>query len=178
MAQIRASIRPVKLGIPLKQALAEDFPKDCSKLQIAGGWGYSRAEAIKFIPEPWTLKDFVAFEYFIAQKIIYYELIICRPRDYRFSGINMHLKEQRLITDGENRYDWLNFDVSCWTDWHWEQLKRAWEDNDFGKRCDFDAETHQLKRTMSQVRYNRDLWFDVTDVFGRRTDTNPSGEGS
>ena len=80
------------------------FRRDCGSLPISGGWGYTQEDAIVFVrakfPRP-SIPDFVELEYHIAQKIIYEELIVFRAPDDRFSGIDMKLKEQRIVSDGE-----------------------------------------------------------------------------
>jgi hypothetical protein len=168
MAEIVASIRPVQTEEALRQVLAHDFPKDCAELPISGGWGYSRSEAIVFVRDAFPTSmpiNFVPLEYHISQKIIYEELIIFRPKDYRFSGIEKKLLGQDLTEQEGNTYDRLNFVVSCWSDWHWDQLRKEWEDNEFGQRVGFDLGAHQAKRGSSQVKYEREFWFDITDVF-------------
>src|SRR5262245_60754635 len=171
MASLRESIRPIHTDIPLRQVLSEDFPQDCGSLPISGGWGYTQQQAIIFVrdqfpPQP-PAPDFVGLEYHIAQKIIYEELIIFRASNDRFSGIEMKFKLQQLIGDGERSYDCLNFAVSCWSDFHWGLLKKEWEDNDSGRRPGFDLEGHLAKRRAAQIEYERQFWFDITDVFGR-----------
>ena len=171
MAQVLASIQPVRLDVPLLQVLAEDFPQDCLNLPISGGWGYTQSDAIVFVrdkfPNP-AATNFVSLEYHIAQKVIYEELIVTRPKDYRFSGITLDLKMQSLIDDHTRKYDHLALSIGCWSDWHWEQLKDEWEKNDFGKRAGFDLKAHDAKRDASQVRYDREFWFDITEVYDRR----------
>jgi hypothetical protein len=158
------------MAVPLRQVLAEDFPRDCTGLPIAGGWGYSQSEAITFVRGKFPNQaspDFVSLEYHIAQKIIYEELIICRAtKGDQFSGITLKLERQRTSVLGGKTYDCLKFGVSCWHDWHWEQLKAEWELNDFGIRPGFDQAAHAAKREAARVTYERELWFDITDVFG------------
>jgi hypothetical protein len=171
MAKILASIQPIQTNKPLREVLTQDFPRDCSNLPISGGWGYTQSDAIVFVRNQFlipTAPDFVPLEYHIAQKIIYEELIIFRPKDDRFSGINLQLNAQKMIEDVGRKYDVLQFNISCWSDWHWDQLKQEWEENDFGVRPGFDRDAHALKRDSSQVRYQREFWFDITDVFERR----------
>ena len=127
IAQIRASIQPVHTDVALSHVLAEDFPRDCSKLPITGGWGYSQDDAIVFIQSQSslpTMRDFVSLESLIVEKIIYEELIIFRPEGYKFSGIRRNLEEQSLLESGGRKYDHLTFQISCWSDWHWDRLKR------------------------------------------------------
>jgi hypothetical protein len=170
MTSLRQSIRPILTDIPLREILAEDFPQDCAGLPISGGWGYTQRDAIIFIrerfPRP-SAPDFVRLEYHIAQKIIYEELIIFRARDDLFSGIDMKWKSQQLIVDGERKHDCLDFTVSCWSDFHWDRLKKEWEDNDFGRRPGFDLRGHDAKRQAARIDYERRFWFDITDVFDR-----------
>jgi len=171
MLQISSSIVPIRSDLPLRRVLAEDFPQDCANLPIEGGWGYTQPEAIVFLREqfpPGMPPDFVQLEYHIAQKIVYEELIIFRPEDYRFSGIDMKLTKQNLAGVGGKQYDHLEFSVTCWSDWHWNMLKKEWEDSDFGKSPNFDREQHLFKRNGSQVTYERMLWFDISDVFDLR----------
>jgi hypothetical protein len=168
MAQIRATIAPVRTDALLSKVLAEDFPRDCSHLPISGGWGYTKPDAIVFIRNQFSIPaaiDFVSLEHHIAQKIIYEELIIFRPKEGRFSGINLKLKGQHLIRDDHRKYDHLEFGITCWSDFHWNLLKAEWEENDFGKSTRFDAEAHASKRITSEITYDRDFWFDITDVF-------------
>jgi hypothetical protein len=170
MAKVRASIRPVQTDEPLRQVLMHDFPRDCSNLPISGGWGYTQVDAVMFVRELFPMQarlDFVPLEYHIAQKIIYEELIIFRPNDYRFSGIDLQRKNQKMIADGERKYDVLDLCITCWSDWHWKQLKQEWEENDLGMRHGFDREAHAAKHIASQVKYERQLWFDITEVFDR-----------
>jgi hypothetical protein len=86
IAVLHDAIQPISTDAPLRQVLAEDFPKDCAELPISGGWGYSRDEAIIFLRPSFPRSgppDFVSLEQHIAQKIIYEELIIFQPREAR-----------------------------------------------------------------------------------------------
>lgn len=170
ISELQASIRPVRTDVPLGRVLAEDFPRDCTGLPISGGWGYRQEDAIVFVrrlfPVP-AIAEFVPMEYHIVQKILYEELIIFRQKSRQFSGINKQLKMQSLLENDNRKYDKLEFLVSCWSDWHWDQLKQEWEANDFGMKPGFDHAAHTAKREAAQVTYEREFWFDVTDVFDR-----------
>jgi hypothetical protein len=176
IAEIGASIVPVRTEAALRKVLAEDFPRDCSDLPISGGWGYTQGDAITFILDQFPIPkivNFVSLEYHIVQKIIYEELIVFRPKDYRFAGIQVKLDTQRMEEIDHKKYDILNFVVICWSDWHFEQLKKEWEENLSGTHPDFDAEAHDAKRIASQIRYEREFWFDVSDVFNRAVSSPP-----
>jgi hypothetical protein len=169
MAKVRALIQPIQTDEPLRQVLMHDFPRDSSNLPISGGWGYTQVDAIMFVrrlfPKMPGKPQFVPLEYHIAQKIVYEELVIFRPNDSRFSGIELQRKDQKMIADGERKYDVLNLSITCWSDWHWNQLKQEWKDNDLGMRPSFDREAHAAKHDASQVKYERQLWFDITEMF-------------
>ena len=79
----------------------------------------------------------------------------------------MGLDVQRLVDEGDKKYDKMRFSVACWAGLHWEYLKKEWEESDFGMRPGFDSEAHAQKRLAAQVNYERELWFDITDVFHR-----------
>lgn len=168
IAKLRHSIQPISIDLPLKEILAEHFPKDCADLPISGGWGYTMAQAIVFEQRekapPWE-RDFVGLEYHIAQKIIYEELIIFRPKEARFSGIDLKLNTQGMTIANERKFDCLNFAVTCWSDVHWDFLKSEWERNDFGRRTGFDIEGHTAKRAAAKIEFERQFWFDITNVF-------------
>lgn len=170
IAMLRDSIQPISIDVPLKTILAEHFPRDCSNLPISGGWGYTIQDAIVFEQRegapPWE-RDFVGLEYHIAQKIIYEELIIFRPKDARFSGISLSLDSQATEIEDGRKYDCLNFRITCWSDQHWEYLKAEWEANDNGERPGFDLIGHRARRESAQIEYKRQLWFNITHVFGR-----------
>ena len=160
MAKVRSSIRPIETDMPLRQVLAEDFPRDCMNLPISGGWGYTQANAIVFVLDqfrPGMPVNFVSLERHIALKVVYEELIIFRSKDDRFSGISMELKFQALTEDAGRKYDCLKFNVTCWNDLHWDQLKAEWEENDFSTRPGFDLEEHTAKRSASQVQIRANI---------------------
>ena len=113
--------------------------------------------------------DFVPLEYHIAQKTIYEELIIFQPNDCRFSGTDLQCKNQKMTTGGERKYDVLDLSITCWTDWHWKQIKQEWEENDLGNWHGFEREAHAAKHDASQVKYERQFWFDITEVFDNGT---------
>jgi hypothetical protein len=74
-------------------------------------------------------------------------------------------KNARSAAGGERKYDVLDLSITCWSDLHWNQLKQEWEENDLGMRHGFDREAHAAKHDASQVKYERQLWFDITEVF-------------
>jgi hypothetical protein len=170
MSDIRNFITPVRAVETFREVLSHDFPRECSNLPISGGWGYMQNDAIKFVRDLFPASrpvDFVSLEYLIAQKLIYEELIVFQPRGRKFSGIDIQRSAQALIEDRGITYDRLEFTVSCWSEWHWDQLKKEWEDNDFGKHPNFDQTLHAAKRDASQLKYDRELWFDITEVWNR-----------
>ena len=150
-----------------RQVLAEDLPRDCANLPITGGWGYTRQQAIVFVrdqfPNP-SSPNFVSLEYLIAMKIAYEELIICRSKNDRFSEIRMTPTRQQLINDGERCFDCLDFDISCWHDWHWYQLKHEFEEQDIPNRTKEEQQAHFTKKAEAMIVYKRQFWFDITDV--------------
>lgn len=169
MDRLRARIVPVRHPDALRNVLAQDFSRDCTELPISGGWGYSQDEAIRFERDKFPIPqaaDYVGFEYHIVQKLLYEELIIFQPKGAAFSGIDHRRKSQQLLGLDGRYYDKLVFEIDCWSDYHWELLKQDWEENDYGQRPGFDLPKHTAKRDAARISYEREFWFDVTEVFG------------
>jgi len=167
MQQIVATIAPVRSDRPLREVLAVHFPQDCGRLPIEGGWGYSQENPIVFVRELFRSRkhpNFVTLERTIAESIVYEELIIGRAPGTGFSGISVDRGIQALLIDGECRLDRITFEVTCWTDWHWRQLKQEWEQSACGTAPGFDRRAHVAKREAARIGYRRVLWFDVTSV--------------
>jgi hypothetical protein len=154
IAKIRASIAPVRTDIALDKALAKDYPGDCLNLPISGGWGYTQADAIVFVrdrfPDP-GLVDYVPLEYRIAKKIIDEELVVTRPADSRFSGIDVQLITQSLSEVDGKKFDCLEFEIASWSERHWEQLKKTFEENDNGTRRGFDTDAYKQRILDAQI---------------------------
>lgn len=168
---LRRSIVPIETDMPLRQVLMEDYPKDCADLPISGGWGYSQADAIILVrskfPSAAAARNFVALEYHIAQKIIYEELIVFREEGNRFSGIDVEPSGSALVEEEDRVFDRLDVRIGCWSDRHWEWLKRDWEQNGPGEPDHSHRAAHLAKRHASRIDYARRFWFDITDVFDR-----------
>jgi hypothetical protein len=133
----------------LRQTLARDFPEECLDLPISGGWGGTQADAIVFVRDRFPPhRNFVRLEYFIAQKVLWQELIPLRLSKKHFLSVSMKCNRQDLITDGGRRYDRLTFEVAY--------------DSDRGIRL-FGLPVGRSKR----VSFEKILWFDITNVFER-----------
>jgi hypothetical protein len=63
MPWVHAPIDPIETERPLRDVLAENFPGDgCAELPIAGGWGYTKESAVRFVAEAFPIPgvfDFV-----------------------------------------------------------------------------------------------------------------------
>ena len=83
-----------------RDILAADF-KSIGEIPIRGGWGYTLEDAVIIDKnDPIVSKgspfDGVSLEYVFVEKRIYEELIIFRPKDDRFTGINWKLLKQQM----------------------------------------------------------------------------------
>lgn len=115
-----------------REILAADFKSLGAELHTRGGWGYTREDAViidkndQVVPKGMPF-DGVGHEYVFVEKRIYEELIIFRPKDDCFSGIEWKLLEQNLVSHDARSYDILNFEVTGIPDKDWQKLKREWE---------------------------------------------------
>jgi hypothetical protein len=153
-----------------RQILETDFPA-CGSIPISGGWGYNRKDCViidKNDPSVPTYVSFdgVALEYLFVEKRIYEELIIFRDKKNQYSGIEWNLLKQELISDENNWFDYLSFEVTALPDSDWEYLKKDWENiNQL-----FDSEDrvtqHQDEREKRTVRYIAEYWFEISSFYG------------
>ena len=104
----------------------------------------------------------VAIEYAFVEKRIYEEMAITRAVGDRFSEIEWKLQSQRLVHDGDRRFDHLIFDVTAYHQADWSALKAELEGPDGASSPNFDSEAHAKRRHDKLVRSSSEFWFDVT----------------
>ena len=153
-----------------REIIASCFPSLKGGLPIQGGWGYAKEDAciIEKI-DPLNISglpfDGVGVEYIFVEKRIYVELIVNRPTDQRFSGINWKLLEQKLTHENNRSYDRLSFEVTAVSDKDWKELKTEFEGPQGYGTDDFDIDVHNQKRLEKTVQFVRDFWFDITSFY-------------
>jgi hypothetical protein len=153
-----------------REIIAADFKSLRDELPISGGWGYNKEDAVVIDKnDPVVTKeipfDGVGIEYVFVEKRIYEELIIFRPEGGTFSGIEWNLIEQRLLSDGDRKFDILSFDVTAIPDADWELLKSEWEQNDGFQSSQSGKDAHIVKRNSKTVHYTTEYWFDITSFY-------------
>jgi hypothetical protein len=151
-----------------RQIIANDF-KSVGELPIKGGWGYSRKDAVIIDKNDPIVSNILPFdgagiEYIFVQKRIYEELIIFRPKDDRFSGIEWRLQKQILMPFNNMYYDVLTFNVTAFSDNDWEVLTRILDESNGNESLDFDKE-----REMRQIYYVSEYWFDISSFYSNST---------
>jgi hypothetical protein len=161
----------IRLSQSPRIVIADCFGKD-SDLPIRGGWGYDVDDAVvidKGAPSvaPDAPFNGVAVEYAYVEKRIYLELIVLRPEDDRFSGIEWKLLEQRLIERDARPYDILQFEVLALRTEDWNELKAAWESPHGHGSPDFDESAHNERHAALTIRYVTEFWFEISSFFGQ-----------
>jgi len=152
-----------------RDILAADF-KSIGTLPIRGGWGYTLEDAViidkndPIVPEGAPF-DGVGLEYIFVGKRIYEELIIFRPKDTRYSGIQWKRTMQRLTHKDNKSFDVLTFEVTALPDKYWEELEAEWEASTGFRAAGFDIEAHKKKRDALTIRYVTEYWFDITSFY-------------
>ncbi|MDR2365703.1 MAG: sel1 repeat family protein, partial [Zoogloeaceae bacterium] len=134
---------PIENGESPREVLAAHFD---GYLPIRGGWGYSRKEACIInrddpLVDPSIPFHGVGVEYDFVKQRIYEEMIISRPKCFRFRFIRWDIKRQ------------------CLHD----------KDDEDGKLFDelvFDITARDGRGQM--VRFTRDFWFDITSFYGKQ----------
>lgn len=148
-----------------------DIFKSIPELPIHGGWGYSLEDAVIIdksdpIVSQGLPFDGVGIEYIFVEKRIYCELIVYRPKDDRYSGIQWKPILQKLMEIGVRKYDVLTFDVTALSDKNWEILKAEWEGPNGYCSPDFNKEEHFKRREALSIHYVAEYWFDITSFYG------------
>ena len=155
-----------------REVLEEDFKSLSGGIPISGGWGYTKGDPCIIDRDDPAVNGFtsfngVAIEYLFVEKRIYEELIIFRPEDDRFSGITWNLVSQGVIREGERVYDHLVFDIRCFCDRDWNELKAEYDGATGLAHPEFNLEEHAAKRKQKELQFTREFWFDITSFFGQ-----------
>lgn len=146
----------------LKQVIFEDFKKD---LSITGGWGYSFKDAIivennNYEADRNTTSDAIGIEYYIVEKRLYEELIIFRQPPNQYSDINWKLQIQKLYSEQDKKYDYLQFEVNCFKESDWEKLKAEYESGRTNPT--FNKMEHEKHREELMCHFVTEYYFDIT----------------
>lgn len=166
------AIAPVVSEKNLRETLLEHFIEEFEELPIVGGWGYTKDNAVKFVKSEFIKipkSDFVPLAYKISEHIIYEELMFSRNENDQYTEIAIYRKKQSLFSEKNKKFDILKFEIECWHDQHWSYLDFEYFMNTDhnGKIIDKSINDEIIKRKNdSKITYQRDLWFDITDVFG------------
>lgn len=124
-------------------------------LPIQGGWGYTKKDACIIDRNDPSVSQVLPFdgldiEYVFVEKRIFEELIVMRPKDDAFWGIEWELQKQRHTIDVGKHYDCLTFNISA-----------------------FSARSSQAKGSTTmgygskeRVHITREFWFDITSFIG------------
>lgn len=137
---------------------------------VEGGWGYSLADACVIgLPESAinTTRG-IKLEYRFVEKRIYLEMISLRPPGHQYRNINWELKEQRLITDNERKYDKLIFNITAFPETIWEELEKEYNGPEGAGHPDFNLATHTEIRRSYQEHFTSEFWFDITRFYGKQ----------
>lgn len=163
-------LEPILCRETPREILAADYKLPLSAIPISGGWGYSQSDACiidKNDPhvDPASPFDGLAIERLFVEKRIYEEMIIFRPRDEIFAGIRWHILEQRVVRDGGRIFDRLEFEVTAFRDYDWDELKAAYEGPQGYGTPDFDQSEHSSKHEEKKLRFIKEFWFDITSFY-------------
>ena len=152
-----------------REILEADFPK-LAPLPIKGGWGYSQETACIIDKRDPSVDQRVPFngvryEYLFAEYRIYEELIVFRPRDDRYAGIEFKRIEQKTLGIEDRNYDVLKFQIGAFREGDFARLKAEYEGHNGVGDPDFDHSKHQALRASLLHVGAREFWFDITSFY-------------
>lgn len=151
-----------------REILEADFPR-LAPLPISGGWGYDQSSAcIIKNPnrgiEPTAQFDWAGLEYVFVEYRLYEELIVFRPAEQKYAGINFELSSQGTMVLAGRRFDVLKFSVTAFLNEDFERLRAAYEGPSGAANPDFDHVAHAALHNSLCCSGEREYWFDVTSV--------------
>ena len=156
-----------------RQIIFDDFKKSIDgELPIAGGWGYTKEDAVIIDKNDPTVPtglpfDGVAIEYIVVEKRIYEELIIFSLLGEPHAGIGWKQLSQKLETHNERDYDILTYEVTAFSKSDWLCLKEDLKGSDGSGLVE-----HGKKRDEKIISYTTEYWFDITSFFGETSKRN------
>ena len=154
---------------PPRETLAAHF-EGAGTLPIRGGWGYTREEACIIdkndpLIDPAQPFDALAIERAFVEARIHLEMAILPPEGERFEEIGWTLLEQRLVTHDWRRFDMLRYQISAVRERDQKMLMDELEKALEGSSPGFDAESYEKILQEKTVRFVREFWFDIEDIF-------------
>lgn len=144
--------------------LIEFFDVD---LPIEGGWGYEMADAVIINKKHPSVNPNMPFygvghERTFAIHRLYIELIIMRPKDDRYAGIEWHKGMQRVVESDGRSFDHIQGKATALRASDWDMLKERWEaPNGYGSDGFDEQSHHQLHNKLTQT-FECEYWFDIT----------------
>lgn len=175
LAQTEPNLQPIDffdlktLETP-REIIEADFPS-VGKLPISGGWGYDLATACVIdrndpCVDPTVPFNGVAIEYLFAEKRLFEELIVFRPKGHKYCHIDKRRMMQSLHRVDDRTYDVLSFEVTAFREEDFDFLKELYEGPNGIINPDFDRTAHEaLHRSMMRSGM-REYWFDITSFYG------------
>lgn len=176
LAQTEPNLKPIDffdlktLETP-REIIEADFPS-VGKLPISGGWGYDLATACVIDRndprvDPTVPFNGVAIEYIFAEKRLYEELIVFRPRGHQYCHIDKRLISHSVKQVDARTYDVLVFEVTALREDDFNFLKEIYEGPNGYTNPEFDRQAHEALHSSMMRNGTREYWFDITSFFGK-----------
>lgn len=152
-----------------REIIEADFPS-VGKLPLSGGWGYNMATACVIdmydaCVDPKVPFNGVAIEYLFAEKRLFEELIVFRPKGQQYCNIDKRRILQRLDSVDDRTYDVLVFEVTAFLKKDFDFLKEIYEGPNGVINQDFDHKSHDALHQSLMRSGTREYWFDITSFF-------------
>ena len=141
------------------------------EIPISGGWGYTKEGAVVIDKEDPVVPKNAAFdgigiEYLFVERRIQEELNLFESGKGKYTGFEWDLLEQRLVFDGNRKYDVLMFEVSAIQEREWHALKNELDGHAELQRAKSGVDSCNSRRIKKLIRYRTEYWFDITSFYG------------
>ncbi len=132
-----------------------------TKMDIEGGWGYSKEEATRFTANPQDLPA-SQLEHMLASMRVYLEMNMTLPKEKRYGSINVNERTREEINEEGRLLHHVTYEVTGMKESDYAAFINEYKEG-YGKE-EFDMESHFRRRKEATLTRTVSHWFDVTQI--------------
>ncbi|MEA2098606.1 MAG: hypothetical protein U9P72_00580 [Campylobacterota bacterium] len=138
----------------IKETIKDIFDLE---LDISGGWGYDQQSALKIKKLDCSFEQFAHTFAIIRSNV---EMNIMQEESNSHSGLNVHIENQKEITENGIDYKIVSFKVTATLTQLNKEFIKEYKEN-YGKES-FDIQEHFQRRKEAEITRTIECWFDIS----------------
>ena len=143
---------------PIQEVILAAFD---TKMDIEGGWGYSKEEATCFTANPQNLPA-SQLEHMLTSMRAYLEMNMTLPEEKRYGSINVNERTREEINEEGKLLHHVTYEVTGMKESDYAAFIDEYKEG-YGKE-EFDMESHFRRRKEATLTRTVSHWFDVTQI--------------